>query len=251
VYYVDLGAAYVAHSLRLICAELGIQLVHTAPRDCEAKGAIERWHRSWREEVGDELPESPLSLEELNARHLWRQLKKTIGHMVDNEGVIPMLILDEAQHLCDDFFEDLAGFLNYAFDTRDLLTVWLVGLPPLATRLRQRRHAALATRIVSPNELRPRSRDELLAMVDHGLRVRGATQKLLADPARELLWRVSRGLPREASKLLRQALFLAHERDQAFVDENVLLAAIETLQLERPTQAASASATKPRARQSA
>jgi type II secretory pathway predicted ATPase ExeA len=182
---------------------------------------------------------------------LWRQLKKTIGHMVDNEGVIPMLILDEAQHLCDDFFEDLAGFLNYAFDTRDLLTVWLVGLPPLATRLRQRRHAALATRIVSPNELRPRSRDELLAMVDHGLRVRGATQKLLADPARELLWRVSRGLPREASKLLRQALFLAHERDQAFVDENVLLAAVGTLQLERPTQAASASATKPRARQSA
>ena len=68
-YYVDLGAAYVARSLRAICAELGIHLLHTAPKDCEAKGAIERWHRTWREEVGDELPAQPLPLDELNAIH--------------------------------------------------------------------------------------------------------------------------------------------------------------------------------------
>ncbi len=69
VYYVDLGSAYIARSLRIICGEIGVRLVHTAPRDCEAKGAIERWHRTWREEVGDELPESPISLAELNAIH--------------------------------------------------------------------------------------------------------------------------------------------------------------------------------------
>jgi len=68
-YYVDLGAAYIAHSLQLICAELGIHLLHTQVRDCEAKGVIERWHRTWREEVGDELPNEPLPLAELNAKH--------------------------------------------------------------------------------------------------------------------------------------------------------------------------------------
>lgn len=68
-YYVDLGSAYIAGSLVLICAELGIRLLHTGVRDCEAKGAIERWHRTWREEVGDELPERPLPIAELNAKH--------------------------------------------------------------------------------------------------------------------------------------------------------------------------------------
>lgn len=68
-YYVDLGSAYIAESLVLICAELGIRLLHTAVKDCEAKGVIERWHRTWREEVGDELPENPLPLAELNAKH--------------------------------------------------------------------------------------------------------------------------------------------------------------------------------------
>jgi putative transposase len=59
-YYVDPGSAYIAESLVLICAELGIRLLHTGVQDCEAKGLIERWHRTWREEVGDELPEQPL-----------------------------------------------------------------------------------------------------------------------------------------------------------------------------------------------
>jgi len=68
-YYVDLGAAYIAGSLVAISAELGIHLLHTGVRDCEAKGVIERWHRTWREEVGDELPEEPIALAELNAKH--------------------------------------------------------------------------------------------------------------------------------------------------------------------------------------
>jgi len=68
-YYVDLGSAYIANSLVLICAELGIRLLHTGVQDCEAKGVIERWHRTWREEVGDELPDHPLPIAELNAKH--------------------------------------------------------------------------------------------------------------------------------------------------------------------------------------
>jgi putative transposase len=68
-YYVDRGAAYVAHSLRLICAELEMRLIHAGPGDAEAKGAIERWHRTWREEVEDELEERPYHHHELAEIH--------------------------------------------------------------------------------------------------------------------------------------------------------------------------------------
>lgn len=169
---------------------------------------------------------------------LWRQLKATIEHLVDVESVIPILVLDEAQHLPDSFFLDLAGFLNRNFDRRELLTVWLVGLPSLATRLSMRQHAALASRLVSTNVMQPREREGFLAMVEHGLTVAGAKTKLLSDQAMELLWRVSHGLPRHASRLLRTSLMLAHERDQSFVDERVMLDACEELQLRRPTVAA-------------
>lgn len=170
-----------------------------------------------------------------NRDALWRQLKATIEHLVDVESVIPILVIDEAQHLGDAFFLDLAGFLNRNFDRRELLTVWLVGLPSLAARLGMRQHAALASRVVSMNAVAPRGREDFMAMLDHGLKVAGAKTKLLSDQATELLWRVSHGLPRQASRLLRTSLMLAHERGQSFVDERVMLDACEELQMGRPT----------------
>jgi transposase InsO family protein len=69
VYYVDRGPAYTAKSLRAICAELDIRLLHTKKRDAPAKGVIEKWHRTWREEVEDELPDYPIPFAELVAKH--------------------------------------------------------------------------------------------------------------------------------------------------------------------------------------
>lgn len=69
------------------------------------------------------------------------------------------------------------------------------GLPSLAQRLSLREHAALRTRIVSPNVLRPRDRDTFFPMLEHGLKTAGATSKLLSDPALEVIWRVSQGVP--------------------------------------------------------
>jgi putative transposase len=68
-YYVDLGAAYVARSLKIICAELGMHLSHAGPRDAAAKGVIEKWHRTWRDEVEGELPDHPIPLAELEQKH--------------------------------------------------------------------------------------------------------------------------------------------------------------------------------------
>jgi putative transposase len=68
-YYVDRGPAYTAGSLRVICAELDVRLLHTQRRDAAAKGVIEKWNRTWREEVEDELPDHPIPLAEVVAKH--------------------------------------------------------------------------------------------------------------------------------------------------------------------------------------
>jgi len=99
-YYVDLGAAYIARSLRAICGELAMHLVHTAPKDCEAKGGIERWHRTWREEIGDELPEHPLPLAELNALHwAWLSSEYHARRHTTTERAPREHFLAEVEHL--------------------------------------------------------------------------------------------------------------------------------------------------------
>ncbi|NTW37150.1 MAG: hypothetical protein HGB17_13715, partial [Syntrophobacteraceae bacterium] len=69
------------------------------------------------------------------------------------------------------------------------------------------------------------------ALVEHALKAAGATQTLLSDSAKELLFRSSRGVPRVAAKLLRAALREAHERTQNFVDDPTMEAAIDAIAL--------------------
>ena len=160
---------------------------------------------------------------------LWADLKKAILHLVDEQSILPLIVVDEAQHLSDRFLADLSGFLNFAFDSRDLFPLWLVGMPPLAAHLRMQKHAALAMRVAVHVHLEPLERDDFGALLEHGLDAAGAKMKVLNDPAREMLFRACHGLPRVASRLLRTALREAHRREQDFVDEHVVEAAIEQM----------------------
>jgi len=160
---------------------------------------------------------------------LWDDLKKALVHMVDERGTVPLLVLDEAQHLSDTFLTDLAGFLNFAFDSRDLLTLWLVGLPHLTRRLHMQQHAALRSRVAVEIRLEPLERDAFVAAVEHGLKAAGASQKVLADQAMEMLFRGSRGVLRIASKSLRTGIRMAADRGQSFLDEAIIQAALDEL----------------------
>ena len=66
---------------------------------------------------------------------LWRDIKARILDLADGKQVLPLWIIDEAQNLPPDFFRDFPAFLNFAFDSRDLMTVWLVGHTALARTL--------------------------------------------------------------------------------------------------------------------
>jgi hypothetical protein len=88
-YYVDHGPAYVAGSLAAICAELSIRLRHAGKKDPEAKGVIERWHRTWREEVEDELPRDTIALEDLTAIHFAWLAREYHERTHDTTGMPP------------------------------------------------------------------------------------------------------------------------------------------------------------------
>ena len=159
---------------------------------------------------------------------LWRDIKGAMVHLRDEQNIHPLVILDEAQHLGDRFLVDLAGFLNFAFDSRNILTLWLVGQPQLEAVLRMTRHAALASRVMARVRLEPLTdRTTFMTFLEKGLAAAGAQPGLLSDPAAELLFRASRGVPRRVAYLLREVLMLAHERDKSFVDDSIVEAVLD------------------------
>src|SRR3546814_532373 len=106
----------------------------------------------------------------------------------------PLWIIDEAQNLPPEFFRDFPAFLNFAFDARDLITVWLVGHPSLAQTLERAPYAALHSRIQVQVKLKPVvERERFAAFIQHGLKAAGCPHTLLADSGIELLRQASKG----------------------------------------------------------
>jgi type II secretory pathway predicted ATPase ExeA len=159
---------------------------------------------------------------------LWHDLKAAIVQLVDEQNTRPVIVVDEAQHLSDRFLCDLSGFLNFAFDSRNLIVFWLIGQPPLRKRLKMKQHAALASRVVARVHLEPLTdRQDFVAFLEAGLKAAGAQSNLVSEPAAELLFRASGGVTRVLARLLHEALYLADEKDQNFVDDTIVEAVLD------------------------
>lgn len=69
--FVDNGSAFRSHHLSLVCAKLGITLIHARAYSPESKGKIERWFRSVRQRFLPMLTEKELSSLTAINRALW------------------------------------------------------------------------------------------------------------------------------------------------------------------------------------
>jgi len=172
-----------------------------------------------------------LGLEPVHRRAaLWRDIKARIQELADGKGVVPLWIIDEAQNLPAEFFRDLPAFLNFAFDSRDLMVVWLLGHPHLAHTLERAPYAALASRIQVRLQVKPiTERKRFKELIDHAFSQAGAQHTLLSDSGLELLRQASQGLPRQAGRILKTSLQLAVPKGLNHLPDELIQQAIAEL----------------------
>jgi hypothetical protein len=91
--YVDNGANYRSQHLALVCARLGVALIHARPHQPQGKGKMERWFRTARAQLLNSLrPTDTESLEALN-RRLWAWVEGEY-HQAPHRGLEDQTPLD-------------------------------------------------------------------------------------------------------------------------------------------------------------
>jgi len=161
---------------------------------------------------------------------IWRDLKEHITILATQKNIHPIIIIDEAQNLPLEFLRDFPSFLNFAFDSKDYMTVWLVGHPDLARTIDRPQHAALATRIQARCELKAiNDRDAFKSFLLHGLLEAGCKDTILSESGIETLRMSSKGNPRQVHQLVVTAMQLATEKKQSHLSDDVIQAAIDAL----------------------
>lgn len=161
---------------------------------------------------------------------LWRALKQELLHLVDDKQITPIWILDEAHLAPANFFAELPAFLNFSFDTRDVITIILVGLPPLHTQLKKPLYSPLYSRLRCQFEWE--SIDELSdfqSLLTEALQQAGIHQSIISSSGMQLLYMASKGRLRVAHQLLVNAFQCATEQQLNHLPDLVIQHAIDNV----------------------
>jgi len=125
-----------------------------------------------------------------------------------------VLIIDEAQNLSFEVFEQVRLLSNLETDKQKLLQIVLMGQTELKERLADEKLRQLRQRILVHYELRPFTREEMDRYIHHRLSVSGSNGRPHFTPwALRHIYRSSRGIPRVINNLCDKALLSSFIRD--------------------------------------
>lgn len=142
------------------------------------------------------------------------------------EQATAALVIDEAQNLDADAFENLRLLSNFETFTSKLLQIVLVGQPELEEKLRSPSLRQVAERVGVHCHVNPLSRAESRKYIEHRLHCVGGSSDVFTPAALRLVIKRSRGIPRRMNIICHNALLFAYGEDAPRVGWSHVRAAV-------------------------
>jgi general secretion pathway protein A len=181
----------------------------------------------------------------LGRRDFYRQLCHAVGlspaatagslfyaltrHVEDRavERIHPVFLLDESHLLQQDTLDHLHILLNYAWDSRAMLSLILVGLPELRERLALRRNRSLYSRIHHRLEIAALTPDDTTEYLRMRMTRTGVDREIFGGDAIVLLHEATAGAMRDLDRLAAAALRETARKKRKLVERDVVARVIE------------------------
>ena len=150
------------------------------------------------------------------------------------EKLHPVFLLDEAHLLHQDVLDHLHILLNYQWDSRALLSLILVGLPELESRLVRRHNRSLYSRLHTRLRIEPLTPEDTAEYLRVRLARAGCDRELFASDALAMLHEAASGALRDVDRLATAALREAARRKKKLVERDVLARVLDTVGTDEP-----------------
>ena len=154
---------------------------------------------------------------------LWRKLKSQLLDLYDNKQLTPIWILDEAHQLPANFLLELPSFLNFSFDTRDILIVILVGTPQINYIFSRQTFSPLSSRILfNFHWAAIEDFEQFSTFILSAFKQAGKNEVIFSSSGLKLIHMASKGRVRLAHKVLTQCLQLATLQGLNHIPDDVI-----------------------------
>ena len=139
------------------------------------------------------------------------------------DGVRIILVIDDAHRIHQDLLKELMIFASIEKDGKKLISIIFVGQPGFKEILQQEQNQFLARRLSLNYHLKPLSKDELIDLISHRLRVAGAEANIFSPQAYNEIFRYSAGYPGVALNICGRALAAGSTRSVPVIDGKLII----------------------------
>ena len=161
---------------------------------------------------------------------LWRALKQHLLDLNDNKQLATVWILDEAHNLPSNFLAELPAFLNFSFDSREVLMILLVGNSALHATLNKTFYNALTSRLLF--QFQWRAIDDFQPFqkfIVEAFQNAGVQSTIISQSALQLIHMASKGQLRDTHQIITLALLKATEKNLNHLPDDIIQQSIEEI----------------------
>lgn len=155
-----------------------------------------------------------------NYSTLVKRLQEHFTSSLEIDGLRPVLILDEAHDIRRDVLAILRILTNFNMDSRLVVSILLVGQPPLAKKLRHAELEDVTRRLSHYATLSLLSKKETAQYIKHRCTIAGASSLPFATESVDVIYEIGRGNMRATDFLALKSLEVAHDQDCDVVNSN-------------------------------
>ena len=156
---------------------------------------------------------------------LVRALQQRFVETSDTDGLRPVLILDESHDMRPDVLAMLRILTNFDMDSRLVVSILLIGQPPLRDMLRRDCLEPLARRLAHIAVLQPLSREQTARYIEHRCLIAGASSSPFDPRSIDAIYEVARGNLRATDHLALKAMELAMDNGITTIDTTLVVKA--------------------------
>lgn len=159
---------------------------------------------------------------------LMREFKEFVEQKLLASGRHLVLLFDEAQEIAKDDLVEIKNLHNIRNSTQNYLTVVLFGQPELRTVVKDL--PQLDQRIGLRYHLNALSATDIRHYIEHRLKTAGhPTGRIFGEDTAQIIFRVTRGIPREVNRICKLALDRAFSFELQAIGNEMLLSIIRDL----------------------
>ncbi|MBI5577865.1 MAG: AAA family ATPase [Deltaproteobacteria bacterium] len=137
-------------------------------------------------------------------------------------GKQALLIVDEAQNLTPDAIEEVRMLSNLQSDNHTLLQIVLVGQPELKAELEHPSMRQVAQRIAVRYHLTGLNREDTGRYISYRLQTAGGKPDLFTEAAVDLIYDVSKGIPRSINLACQAALVYGYAEESRKISQDIV-----------------------------